>query len=481
MANETSIDFGQVLAIDDSIQRSTGADGFGITTTGFVPKPFGRLLTEKLALARALFGQDIDLTSSSVLRKLLEITSLEDARLWSGFAAAYDDMFIVTAIGDALSRHGAELGLPRPYLSAQGRIKLTLGGDLPAGFPKLVIPRGARLATPGGHHVALAETVTLRGKGEAIEVAVEAFYPGPSHNLDPNKDVNGEKPEKIDRWNDNDPALNELHAAQTAAGDKLVSIEHTQKFSGGELQWPDNRYRDLLLKAPRSIWTVEAVRTAVSLVPGVAQVQVFDGRGGLDINQSIFGNFNFIERVFSAERDLGSPYYFTVLVAPTPAAIWEGPDGLKVAVESVIEDLRPIGIFPLVEGTNEIGIGVAAKLVVRGLPLPSGTKQSVNQSAAAKELRARLHVRLRRYIDTLPLGEPVRAAEVSYTLMDEPGIVDVRELQLLRYPANFSSLNFEQAAVATPQVIGGGQNVDLQFKEQAVYVDIDDPTKLEIV
>src|SRR5262245_18612013 len=134
MANETSIDFGQVLAIDDSIQRSTGADGFGITTTGFVPKPFGRLLTEKLALARALFGQDIDLTSSSVLRKLLEITSLEDARLWSGLAAAYDDMFIVTAIGDALSRHGAELGLPRPHLSAQGRIKLTLGGDLPAGF-----------------------------------------------------------------------------------------------------------------------------------------------------------------------------------------------------------------------------------------------------------------------------------------------------------------------------------------------------------
>ncbi|WP_134495153.1 hypothetical protein [Microvirga pakistanensis] len=480
-SNATIIDFGEVLAIDESVQRSTGAEAFGVTDTGFVPKPFGRLLAEKIALARMLFGSDIDLGSGSMLRKILELTALEDARLWANQAALYDSLFIVSASGDALSRHGRELGLPRPHLEARGRIKLTLGADLPAGQQRLTIPRGARLATPGGHHVALAETVSFRTKNEAIEVQVEAFYPGPSHNLDPNVDMGGTKVEKIDRWNDADPALNELHATETAVGERLITIEHTQKLTGGELQWPDARYRDLLLNAPRSLWTVESVKTAVSLVPGVSQVQVFDGRGGLDINQSIFGNFNFIERVFSAERDLGSPYYFTVLVAPTPSAIWDGPDGLKVAVESVIEDLRPMGIFPVVEVTTEIGIGVAAKLVVRGLPLPTGTRQTINASVAARELRARLRARIRRYIDQLHLGEPVRAAEVIYALMDEPGIVDVRDLQLLRYPASFTSLNFNSPVAATPEVVAGGRNIELQFKEQAVFADVDDPALLEIV
>ena len=165
-------------------------------------------------------------------------------------------------------------------------------------------------------------------------------------------------------------------------------------------------------------------------------MQVFDGRGGLDLNQSIFGNFNFIERVFSTERDLGNPYYVTVLVAPTAAAIWDGPDGLHAAVESVIEDLRPVGIFASVDRADEVGIGVEADLVIRGLPLPTGSKETVNASTAAAELRARLHARLRRYVDELPFGEPVRAAEVIWTLMNEPGVADVRGLRLVRFPAD---------------------------------------------
>jgi hypothetical protein len=318
--------------------------------------------------------------------------------------------------------------------------------------------------------VATDESVTLTAAAPEREIGVLAFHPGPAHNLDP-----GQPSQKLDRWHPADSNLNELNAAQDAAGKVLVDIQHLAPLTGGEMQWEDLRYRQLVLRAPRSVWTVDAIQAAVSLVPGVRQVQVVDGRGGLDINQSIFGNFNFIERLFSSERDLGSPYYFSVLVAPTPAAIWEGPDGLKASVESVIEDIRPIGIFANVEGAQEVGVGVQAKLVVKGLPLPSGSRATVNSSQAARELRERIYARLRRYIDGLAFGEPVRAAEIMWTIMNEPGVVDVRELTLLRYPAGFAALNLDAANAGSAislQRFNCGANVDLQASEIPVFVDM---------
>jgi hypothetical protein len=356
-------------------------------------------------------------------------------------------------------------------------VKLKLKAALPVGYPQLVLARGARLSTPGGHHVALDETVVLTDTVKERDPAVVAFYPGAAHNLDPTQPN-----QKIDRWNQADTLLTDLLAAQDAAGQELIDIVHATPLTGGELTVNDARYRQLLLAAPRSIWTAEAIQLAVATVPGVRQVQVFDGRGGLDINQSIFGNFNFIERVFSTERDLGNPYYFTVLVAPTAAAIWDGPDGLQTAVESVIEDLRPVGIFASVEKADEVGIGVQAELVVRGLPLPSGSSATINASTAAAELRARLHGRLRRYIDELPFGEPVRVAEVVWTLMNEPGIADVRNLHLVRFPADAATVVTATAPTGDgAQVLPSNENAVLASNQIPAYVDRDTPPPFTIV
>jgi hypothetical protein len=476
----TTIETAEVLAVDAAIGRSTGAGQFGLTPDGFVAKPFARLLAEKLALARALFGDDLNLSSTSAIRKLLEISALEDARTWAALSAMYDNCFIASATGEALSRLGEELGLHRPFLEGRGRIKVKLEGALPAGYTQLTIPRGARLATPGGHHVATDEGIVLSPASPERELAVVAFYPGSSHNLDPTQAAaDGTFPQKIDRWNSLDPVLADLFAAEQQAGRPLTAIEHTEPLRGGQLRWPDARYRELLLQAPRSIWTADAVRIAVSLVPGVRQVQVRDPWGGLDIHQSIFGNFNFIERVFGSERDLGTPYYFTVLVAPTPAAIWEGPDGLRAAVESAIEDIRPIGIYPQVQPAEEIGVGVEGKLVVKGLPLPTGSRQTVNQSEPARALKQRLLVRLRRYVDGLEFGEPVRAAEATWAIMNEPGIADVRELKLVRFPPGFDAVDFTAAGSANVQKFDCGRNVELQANQIPVFVD--DPSGLEVI
>jgi hypothetical protein len=470
-----------VLAIDESVSRSTGPGAFGITPDGFVPKPFARLLAEKLALAGQLFGEDLDLTSGSAVRKLMEVAALEDARLWAALAGMYDNSFVSSATGEALSRLGDELGLPRPFAEAHGTVRLTLVGDLPAGVSRIELPRGARLLTSGGHHAALDESVTLSAVTPERVAAAVAFFPGPEHNLDPTVDVAGTQPQRIAMWNADDDKLADLRAmTEPGRPEDLVSIAHEAAFTGGELQWSDRRYRQLLLQAPRSLWSVDAARIAASLVPGVRQVQVHDTWGGLDLTQSIFGNFNFIERVFSAERDLASPYFFQVLVAPTPGAFWEGPDGLFARVASAIEDIRPIGIFPRIQRARSVGIRVDAKLVVQGLPLPTGSSAAINSSEAARALKRRLMLRLRPIIEDSGFGEPVRAAEVSWAFLNEPGVVDVRDLALVRFPATDEALDLSGENVAAlTQTYALGANVPLEADQIALYVD--DPSGLEII
>lgn len=201
--------------------------------------------------------------------------------------------------------------------------------------------------------------------------------------------------------------------------------------------------------------------------------------GGLDINQSIFGNFSFLERLFGTERDIASPYYFTVLVAPTPAAIWEGSDGLQAAVEAAIEEVRPIGIFPQVTQAEEIGVAIRAQLIVDGIPLPSGGKQKVNDSAAATAFKRRLLDRVGRYIDGLKFGEPVRTSEVVWAMMNEPGLADVQNLQLVRFPPGFSGAAFSQGVPPAAQEMPKNENLKLQSQQIASFID--DAGGLEIV
>lgn len=410
-----------VLAVDAAVLRATGTDDVGVTAGGFVPKPFVRILAEKLALARGLLGEDVDLTAGSVLRKILEISALEDARTWAALAGMFDNSFVTTATGEALSVLGAELGLGRPFLEATGHVSLAVAGNLPAGVVAVTIPVGARMLTDGGHDVATVEQAVLTAAQPNADVAVAAFTPGEAGNLDPHT-----AGQRITDWNPVDPDVADYAA--------LVTITHSVALTGGELRWPDDRYRALLLRAPRSIWSADAVAVAVSLVPGVRQVQVRDGVGGLDLNQSVFGTLSFLDGVFSTERDITNPFYVTVLVAPTPAAVWEGHGGLKESVLAAIEDIRPLGIFPAVERSEPVSVSLAADVLVAGVPLPPGGTDVVNASAAATALKHRLSEQVRSYVMGLSFGDPVRAAEVTYALMSVPGVQDVRGLELLRWP-----------------------------------------------
>jgi hypothetical protein len=484
VSDGTSIDLTDVAAVDASVTRSTGSANFGVTDAGFLPKPFTRLLAEKIALAQQLVDPNLDLSSGSVVRKLLEVTALEDARTWAALAASYDDCFVGTARGRALSELGNELGIPRPFLTANGSVTLTLSAQLPASIPQLVLPRGSRLTTPGGHRIALAASVRLATGVTSVVAPVTSFDPGPVGNLDPNvTDASSAHPQRIDRWEIADGKLAAMLAADQAAGlaanasstgQGLVRIQHIQALTGGNAQFDDDRYRALLLGAPRSVWTPESIAATVALVPGVRQVAVRDGWGGLDLSQSIFGQFNFIERLFAADRDLSSPFFVTVLVAPTEAAIFEGASGLRAAAQQAIRDVLPIGIFPDVVQAELVFFAVRADVLTSGVPLPSGSVASRNSSPSALALKQRLAARLHTVVDGLQLSEPVRAAAITAALMAEPGVVDVAQLHLVRFPGSVDSVGSGGTLDSVTQELGLDENLSLAADQIAVLVEAPD-------
>lgn len=437
------IDLGDVLSLVDAVANTTASDGFGITNGGFVPKPYARILTEKLALARSILGADLDLTSGSVVRKLLELSALEDARTWAALARTYDDQFVTSALGNALTSLGAELGVPRPFLNATGTVTLTYN-PLPD-LDSIVIPQGARMLTASGHHAATQAAVTLTKSQPSQPVPVQAFYPGPDSNLDPARtDTDGSHPMKLVQWNPSDSKLEWngnapglLQVAQKAAvtPESIVAIAHTASLTGGQLGWSDARYRALLLQAPRTMWSASGLRLAASLVPGVRQVQVLDALGGLDVDLPVFGQFRFGESLFAQSRDLLSPQHVDLLVAATPAAITgEVPGNVLDDVAAAIDGLRPVGVGVRVAQAEEVFVTISATITTSGLPIPRSAAEQI-RSSVANDLKQRLLARVATYVAGLSFGEPVRYAEVMWALMNEPGVSDVSSLYLMRYPA----------------------------------------------
>jgi hypothetical protein len=185
----------------------------------------------------------------------------------------------------------------------------------------------------------------------------------------------------------------------------------------------------------------------------------------------VFGDFTFLERVFAADRDLASPYFVRVLVAPTEAAIWDGPSGLRAEVESALRDVRPLGIFPDVVEADQVMVAVQAQVLTSGLPLPSGAGGDRNATSAALALKQRLAGRLHRMVDGLRMAEPVRTSAINAALMSEPGVSDVARLRLVRFPPLVDAVGSTDTAIPGPDVLGAEENLVLGADQIAVLVD----------
>ncbi len=203
----------------------------------------------------------------------------------------------------------------------------------------------------------------------------------------------------------------------------------------------------------------------MSLVPGVRQVLVRDLYGGLDVNQSIYGNFSFAERLFSEQRSLGNPYYVTVLVAPDESVVWDGPGQLADRVRQAVDTVRPIGIAPSIEQALQVGVGLRVRLSLDGL-----AASDTGTSAGTTALVGRIVDRIRRYVGRLRIGEPVRYSEAMWAVMNEPGVADARDLRLLRYPPRLTDAVLGAGQPYGVQEFGVGEDVTIGPAEVPVLV-----------
>src|SRR5262249_50203278 len=103
----------------------------GITSNGFVIKTFEDILNDKAARAREVFGDDVDLRSTSALRKILDLSSAEDQELWKRMEAFYYSNFVSTAAGNSLDRLGEDVAVARRFLFSAGTVTLKLSNEAP--------------------------------------------------------------------------------------------------------------------------------------------------------------------------------------------------------------------------------------------------------------------------------------------------------------------------------------------------------------
>lgn len=99
---------------------------FGVTQDGFTIKGFDVILGENLDRARQMFGNNVDVTATSAICKILEVAAAQDAELWQHMEDLYYSNFVSTAFGDALDTLGDDLGLPRGNMFSQGEVTFTI-------------------------------------------------------------------------------------------------------------------------------------------------------------------------------------------------------------------------------------------------------------------------------------------------------------------------------------------------------------------
>ena len=159
------------------------ADQFGVTADGFELKGIDRIVADQQSRAQAMFGADVDLTSGSALRKVLDAVAWDAHELWRGLEAQYYSNFVTTATGPSLDLLGTDLGMARQNLRAQGQVTLTLTNGAPG--RSYALPEGTAIETAASPVLSFrtAGPVTLSSDQPVATVAVQAVASGPAGNL----------------------------------------------------------------------------------------------------------------------------------------------------------------------------------------------------------------------------------------------------------------------------------------------------------
>jgi uncharacterized phage protein gp47/JayE len=417
---------------------------YGVGVDGFDVKPFDTILAESVGRARQVFGTDLDVSSTSPIRKLLDVCAAEDSELWKSMEDLYYGNFVSTAVGQSLDLLGTDVGVTRNLRHASGEVTITLSNA--AQGRTYLVPEGTRLlpASPGtspAFHT-LAE-VRLSADTTRQTVSVEAFDRGPAG------DVAAHEIAQVD------PAALPL----LALGPAKLEIANAAPTTGGDEYEDDETYRGRLIARPRNLWTLEAVRQAVLEVDGVLDALPFDALGGVDVSQSYFNLFEFGQRLFSADRRLGEPYFFDVVVAHDLARDWHNElgTGIHDLVTEAVDAVRPPGMHANVIEADHIEVGVRARIAVK-----AGSDSEALIAASKAAIAAD--------VSALKLGSDVLFSQTLRAFVDQPGVVDVQHVHLRRCPPAFGRISFGAVPFGIDVVEAPvGENLEMGPTEIAIF------------
>ncbi len=239
---------------------------YGVTTLGFIPKPFSVILEELKQLAKQEFGEDIDLSENSRLLRFLEIVAKREDELWQLAEDAYYAGFIDFATGQNLDRLVAILGIRRKQATkATGTV--TFSRSTPA-TSDIVIPVGTRVSTADGSVVFQTVDEAILQQGQtSVDAAIEAVEPGSHGNV----------------------AANTI----TKLLDPISGIESVNNAfptSGGSDAESDEelRYRAITY-APSAKATVYSIKSALLQIDGVTDVNISEDFGECKVIITVAG------------------------------------------------------------------------------------------------------------------------------------------------------------------------------------------------
>lgn len=422
---------------------------FGVTDAGFTLKGLDVILSESRDRARQMFGPvfgtTVDLTSTSTLNMILQVVAAEDAELWKRMEDLYYGIFVSTATGDALDLLGQDLGVSRQQLFSGGQAVFTVMN--PAQGRQYTLPEGTIVVTAAPVHAFVTTApLTLSSDAPSVTVTVRALERGPASDI-PATTLVGI-----------DPTFQQF--GLSLGGTTTVQVANPDPFSGGQTAESDTVYRARLLGVPREMWTLESVRRAALDVMGVLDVRLFDPLGGVDVSQSFFNLFNFSDRLFSGERQLGDPYYFDIVVAHEVGHPWRtiGPaTGIFEQVSAAVNRVRPIGIYPNIIQADHIEVGVRATII------PASGQDT-------QALVASIKARLAADIGALKLGGNVLYSQVMRAFVEQSGVKDAQNVHLRRCPASFGRIAFGAVPFQEETVdLPVGDNLILGPTEIAIF------------
>lgn len=292
---------------------------YGVTNTGFNPKPIDVLEDDAKAYLKQLFGENVDLTQQSPLWRMIQVPLVEISQLWLTAEQNFYSDYIQTAEGVALDLLGEDLGLNRkPAVSSVVQLTIYKNTSDP-----VIVPEGSLFQTVDGIIFATNEEISI-GSGDPATTTGTVWATAVESGVNSN-----------------------VSAGTIITATNIISgVDHsnnTDPAEGGEDVETDGAYRKRLMSYVRATWTAAAIRSAAVNVDGVAGVKIIE-----------------------------NSYSYDCLIVPQTLFTAE----LQAAVEEAIEKVTPVTVEYTVIEAESVLIDVNAIVVLDSL-LDLSTAQSM--------------------------------------------------------------------------------------------------------